>query len=52
MERGEGVENEEGAVNHAGKVEAVERARDEMDRQVTKGKRKVNEAERTAAVEN
>jgi len=26
------VENEERAVNHAGKVEAVERAKDEMDR--------------------
>lgn len=34
------MENEERAVNHAGKVEAVERAKDEMDRQVTKGKRR------------
>lgn len=37
--RGE-AENEERAVNHAGKMEAVERAKDEMDRQVTKGKEK------------
>lgn len=34
------AENEERAVNHAGKMEAVERAKDEMDRQVTKGKEK------------
>lgn len=34
------AENEERAVNHAGKVEAVERAKDEMDRQVTKEKKK------------
>lgn len=44
--RREGVaENEERAVNHAGKVEAVERAKDEMDRQVTKGKGKEREVE-------
>lgn len=47
MEREEGggtAENEEGAVNHAGKVEAVERAQDEMDRQVTKERKKSGES--------
>lgn len=48
MKRGREAENEERAVNHAGKVEAVERAKDEMDRQVTKGKRRKSEAERMA----
>jgi len=35
LKRRGAAENEERAVNHAGKVEAVERAKDEMDRQVT-----------------
>ncbi|KAL0123271.1 hypothetical protein PUN28_005656 [Cardiocondyla obscurior] len=46
--RQQGAENEERAVNHAGKAEAVERAKDEMDRQVTKRKKKKSKRESEA----